>query len=463
MNAKRIYFSIASVLLSTFFCTCTTPADNCPATPLNDKERLVVAIDIDMPGYYCLDGEGFGYCYDLLRAYAADLGLDLHVTTGASGSECAAMLNDGRADIVPCLTASADTSSERMLPVYETSYSILTTDKQARRLARGSAPFTPSLLNGKRVVISPGFRLTRDYDELMTSLTDDTQVYSSSQNSLEVASQIAKGAYDYFICEKSDARISSSMVKGISAVYDFTQPVTVGVTLSPAVTGLRTDFTEWLGDYRNSNEYAALHYLYFENGIISQMVGKTSGHKIPRGGISQYDAVMRAVCGSDGLDWRLLSAICYNESRFNADVVSHRGAKGLMQIMPAVARQFNVSPDEVMNPEVNIMLATKLIKEIEKSLKMPTTTSYDDRMSIILACYNGGIGHVQDARRLARKYGDDPNSWSSVSLYLRRKALPEYSSDAVVRCGAFRGGSQTAAFVDNVMGRYGLYCARTPR
>lgn len=59
--------------------------------------------------------------------------------------------------------------------------------------------------------------------------------------------------------------------------------------------------------------------------------------------ISVYDELIRSVSEEEGYDWRLMSAIAYHESRFSPDIVSKRGAAGLMQIMPAVARQFNVT------------------------------------------------------------------------------------------------------------------------
>ena len=69
--------------------------------------------------------------------------------------------------------------------------------------------------------------------------------------------------------------------------------------------------------------------------------------------ISPYDHVIRNISEREGNDWRLMSAIAYHESRFTADIVSRRGARGLMQIMPAVARQFDVVSEEaLLDPEI---------------------------------------------------------------------------------------------------------------
>ena len=174
--------------------------------------------------------------------------------------------------------------------------------------------------------------------------------------------------------------------------------------------------------------------------------------------ISAYDNVIRNISEKEGHDWRLMSAIAYHESRFTPDITSRSGARGLMQIMPSVARQFDVPTEQVSNPETNIWLANKLMSKIMNTLRFPEGTPEKDRMSIILASYNSGIGHVNDARRLARLNGEDPNSWEVVARYLQLKAQPEYYENEAVKCGRFTGSRQTLAYVNDVIGRYDRYC-----
>ena len=174
--------------------------------------------------------------------------------------------------------------------------------------------------------------------------------------------------------------------------------------------------------------------------------------------ISSYDEMMRRISKEEGQDWLLMSAIAYSESRFHSDIVSKRGAIGLMQIMPIVGKQFNVAKENIVDPETNIRLAGKLLKQIDKTLKLSPETSANDRMSIILACYNGGIGHVSDARRLAKSNGEDHNSWEVVARYLKMKADPAVYESELVRYGKFTGSRQTEAYVREVMKRYDFYC-----
>lgn len=174
--------------------------------------------------------------------------------------------------------------------------------------------------------------------------------------------------------------------------------------------------------------------------------------------ISQYDELMKSVERESGIDWRLLSAIAHTESNFRVDAVSRRGATGLMQIMPNIGAHFGMTVEELTNPEINVRVAAALLDEICSMIKVPDGVSVEDSMSLMLACYNGGLGHVADARRLARAHGADMHSWRDVSHYLSLKNNPEYYEHEVVSYGKFTGSRQTIAYVRNVMKRYEEYC-----
>ncbi|MFR9603524.1 MAG: transglycosylase SLT domain-containing protein [Rikenellaceae bacterium] len=172
--------------------------------------------------------------------------------------------------------------------------------------------------------------------------------------------------------------------------------------------------------------------------------------------ISPYDPIFKVVCEEYGNDWRFMSAMAYHESRFRPDATSKVGAQGMMQIMPSVAEFFNVKCEDLTNVETNIMVANLLVNRIGKMLKLTNEIPQRDQMGLILASYNGGVGHVLNARKLARNNGEDANSWSVVSKYLQEMKSSEFASANNVK--RFGGVSQTLAYVDNVLGHYNHYC-----
>ncbi len=177
-----------------------------------------------------------------------------------------------------------------------------------------------------------------------------------------------------------------------------------------------------------------------------------------RAQISPYDNIFRSICESEGNDWRLFCAMAYHESRFKSDVTSHCGARGIMQIMPRVATQFDVTTEELYDVESNIYVANRLMTLIEDMLSLPSSTPEKERMQIALAAYNCGVGRIADARRLAKYFGESTNSWSSISHYLTKMNEPQYYQLDAVKYGRFKGASQTNAYVKNVVNHYDKYC-----
>ena len=80
-----------------------------------------------------------------------------------------------------------------------------------------------------------------------------------------------------------------------------------------------------------------------------------------------------------------------------------------------------------------------------------------EQIQFTLAAYNAGIGHVLDARALARKYGKDPDVWEdNVETFIILKSEEKYFTDSVCRFGYFRG-RETYNFVRDITRRYEVY------
>lgn len=175
--------------------------------------------------------------------------------------------------------------------------------------------------------------------------------------------------------------------------------------------------------------------------------------------ISIYDNVFRRVGRTHGIDWRLMSAIAYSESRFCNDVVSHRGAVGVMQIMPHVAQEYGMTREDLLDPIANIELAAQIIKSAEKMMRLSRKVPLRDRTALMLACYNCGYAHITDARNLAQYYGEDNLSWDVVAGYLELLAEADFYEHEAVDYGEFKGSGETIKYVDAVLSCYDKYCS----
>lgn len=154
--------------------------------------------------------------------------------------------------------------------------------------------------------------------------------------------------------------------------------------------------------------------------------------------ISRFDPILRDAAQNANLDWKLLSAIAYAESRFEPNVRSRAGAVGLMQVMPQVARKQGVTVQEALDPQTNVSLAVYVLKTIESTLRFGKTPD-DQKIKIMLAGYNSGIGNLIQARKLAVADGVNHNNWEVLKYY-----------------GAVNN-SETRAFVNKVMNQWEHY------
>lgn len=175
-----------------------------------------------------------------------------------------------------------------------------------------------------------------------------------------------------------------------------------------------------------------------------------------KGIISTYDNLFKSAAAQTGWDWRLIAAQCYQESGFDPNARSGAGALGLMQLMPATAREMGLAQNEIHNPSANIAAAARYIRLLSKLFS--DIRDHEERIHFVLAAYNGGHNHVRDAMALCRKYGGSPQHWHDVSRYILGLQQPRYYRDPVVKHG-YMIGSETASYVSSVIQRARQYGA----
>jgi soluble lytic murein transglycosylase-like protein len=105
---------------------------------------------------------------------------------------------------------------------------------------------------------------------------------------------------------------------------------------------------------------------------------------------SQYDSMILKVARNYGIDPALVKAIVHAESAFNSDAISHRGAMGLMQLMPETASRFKVS--DPMMPQENVQAGVQYLRHLLEI--------FDWDLRLALAAYNAGPNAVRQFDRV---------------------------------------------------------------
>jgi membrane-bound lytic murein transglycosylase MltF len=127
--------------------------------------------------------------------------------------------------------------------------------------------------------------------------------------------------------------------------------------------------------------------------------------------LEEYDGLFKKYGERYGFDWRAIAAQAYQESGLDHTKTSHRGAVGLMQVLPSTARDARVAIDDVSDLESNVHAGVKYLAFLRDAYFTGPELSEEDRVAFAWAAYNAGPANVRRMRARARTMGLDPNRW----------------------------------------------------
>jgi transglycosylase-like protein with SLT domain len=151
-----------------------------------------------------------------------------------------------------------------------------------------------------------------------------------------------------------------------------------------------------MGASANSIASAPVSARAFRNSVTMQLKGQTTGDM-------KIDEILVEAGMEHGVEPLLLYSVMHQESAFDSSAISHKGARGLMQLMPATAARFGVK--NIFDPEQNIHGAAQYLRFL---LDM-----FDGDVRLALAGYNAGEGAV-------KKYGYSVPPYPETINYVRK-------------------------------------------
>ena len=428
---------------------------------IRSKGILRVVTEYNSISYFIYRGQPLGFQYEMLQDLANHMDLDLEVSVSNDLEQNFLDLEESKVDLIAMsLTITSERKEEVAftLPFLQTRQVLVQRkpekwEQMNRKQLESSLIRNQLNLAGKEVHVQAG----SVYADRLRTLSDEIGrgiiINEVQLESEQLVHRVALGEIDYAICDENVGLVNTTYFPQLDVGTAISFPQHVAWAVHPGSDSLKAEIDEWLATYRSTRNYALLYNKYFKNRHSYRSI-HSEYYTLGSGKISQYDDIIKKESERIGWDWRLLASLIFQESRFNPQAESWAGAYGLMQLMPTTARNYGITKNSPASDQIRA--GTTFIKWLDNRF-IDEISDPEERIKFILASYNIGYGHIEDARRLALRYDEDPNIWFGVvEDWLLKKSDPKYYNDQVVKHGYARG-IETHKFVKEVIDRYEHY------
>ncbi len=416
--------------------------------------------------YFDYRGTPMGYDYELMDRFSKFYGLQFKVIVGGTISEMIQWLDEGKIDVLasPVPVTSEFQDRAILCGPRNVSTQVLV---QKNDVAKDSIVKDVTDLIGREVAVQNDSKYFYRMQNLNEEIGGGIKIKTLAKDTIsddDLLNMVWKGEIPLTVVDSDVAEAALSYYPGLDISVKVSLEQYSRWAVAPDSHGIAKALDRWFADEKDNEKEVFKKYYHLSKLEIfdtpNDGLEDLKTLTFTDGKISPYDQIFKAAGKKSGLDWRLIAAIAYVESHFDADVTSWAGALGIMQVMPRTATSHGYTPEEMLNPVKCVDVAVKTLSDLN-SMFEKRVPNMDERENFILASYNAGPGHVLDAMALAEKYGLKSHTWDdNVEVAAIMKSKPAYYRDPVVKNGYFRG-KETVNFVHKVQSAYTYFKDRT--
>ena len=413
--------------------------------------------------YFLYRGEPMGFEYELLQQFTDELGVDLKMVIAEDENELINMLKAGKGDLIAYGYTILEERKKHIdfsEPLYYSSQVLVQCKPQNwRKLRRHQINqqliTNPVQLIGDTVSVKINSAYASRIENLNEEIGGKIHIDSipGDMPTGKIIRKVAQGELKYTVADENIAKIYASAYPelNIDTKISLTQRIAWG--LPNYSENLRDTLNQWIDSKKNTLNYNVVYNKYFKNTRLHKRRVKSSFYSLNEGKISRYDDLIKKYANKHDWDWRLLASIIYQESKFKPTSESWVGAQGLMQIMPATAKDLGIT--DTTDPQQSVRGGTAYLDQIYK--KFDKVDDSIQRLKFTLASYNSGLGHVRDAQRLADYNDLDRYKWDkNVEEMILELAKPKNYNKDFIRYGYVRG-REPFNYVRQIFARYEHY------
>ena len=465
MYLKRYFALFVSLTYFILFNSCNHSAQKSEVKidlqQIKQRGKLVAITDYNTINYFIYKGNAMGFQLELLKDFADFSGLKLELKAENNLDNSFSTLKEGDCDLIAInLTHSKNQGALFSFtePLMKTRQVLVQRkpanwEKLSEEELEGKLIRNVYQLCGKTIYVQKNSVFANALKNISSGICGTINIIEVSKQSDQLIGEVANSKIDYTLCDEMGALVNenySSELDALTAISDYEDLSWAVRKSSPELLQL---LNTWMIQYKKTNRYAALCQKYFKNPIDTRLINNDY-YVFNSSRISQYDELIKKYSKELYWDWRLLAALIYNESKFRSNVISHKGAFGIMQLMPHTAVRFGVN--STSSPEAHIRAGVRMLRILDHKFNKEIPNK-EERIKFVLAAYNIGLGHIIDAQVIAGKTNKNPSVWEgNVDSCLLNKSNPKFYQDPDIKCG-YCIGKQTNKYVSEIVNLYQHY------
>lgn len=434
-----VSIALASTPLLTTFCP--------PVSQLEQVlQRGVLRVStINSPTTYYEGPTGpTGFAYDLIHAFADELGVEVELTVDPTPAAALDELAEHNVDISAAgIMATPDRRGQ-----FQFGPPVLTVRNQLVYQRGSREPKSLADVDGT-LVVGAGSAAEEFLQRAKAQFPNLKWTTTTDAESEELLRQVADGEIDYTVASSDLIAINQRYRPEIAVAFDVGEPQDVAWAFPGGKDASLLHAAESFLSAYGSAELERLRDRHFGHVERVDYVGAVAMAAHVESRLPRYLDAFKAAAQKYDIDWRLLAAIGYQESHWSPEAISETGVRGLMQLTQQTADYLNVANRD--DPHESIAGGARYFRYMLD--RLPPEIKEPDRTWMALAAYNMGLGHLLDARRLAEMKGGDPNRWVDV-----RNELPLLTQSrwySKVKYGYARG-YQAMHYVGNIRTYYDM-------
>ncbi len=403
--------AILFLILPLWLSGCDFPNLNALLKPLTLKSGTLSVITRNIPTAYYHGPEGeMGFEFEMAQAFAQDLGLKLEIKVVDSISDILSAMAESRADIAA--GGLTRTPERERLFIFGPDYLTV----QQKLVYRKNSPRPRDLEDLKNfdlVVLARSsyeerlHELRNQFPELKWRATD---TFSTDQ----LLEQVWLKKLSCTIADSNILAVNRRYYPELKVAFSISEEQPLAWLLNSKHKKLQQKLQNWFKKFQKSGRFEALKERYYGHAEIFDYVDIKIFLRRIKTLLPTYRPLFEKYGKKFDIPWTLLAAKAYQESHWNPLATSPTGVRGIMMLTQTTADHLGVKDRLAVNESIEG--GARYFRQLLD--RVPDSYPEKDRQNVAMAAYNVGMGHIYDARHLARTLNKNANHWTTIKEVL---------------------------------------------